>query len=241
MGEATPQEVRSHQPPAEERGIYVTLTAGMQGLCAIGLVFFLIRRDWENVFLTVLVILLTLVPTFVWRRYRVVVPPEFQFASALFVFLSLFLGSAADLYYRYWWWDVVLHTGSGFLLGIIGFLAVFILNQTDRVPRGIKPFFLCAFAVTFAVFLGVVWEIAEFLMDRILGTNMQSTESGVGDTMQDLIVDTLGAIIVAAMGWAYLKTGRYSFLADGVRKFIEKNPRLFKKGRSGRRSSGVGP
>src|SRR5688500_4107223 len=83
------------QPAAEERGIYITLTAAVQVLVAVGLVFFLIRRDWENVFLTVVVILLTLVPTFVWRRYRVVVPPEFQFCSALFVFLSLFLGSAA--------------------------------------------------------------------------------------------------------------------------------------------------
>src|SRR5688500_8515167 len=116
MREEGPHEQRSQQPLAEERRIYLTLTAGMQALLAIGLVFFLIRRDWENVFLTALVILLTLVPTFVWRRYRVVVPPEFQFTSALFVFLSLFLGSAADLYYRYWWWDVVLHTGSGFML-----------------------------------------------------------------------------------------------------------------------------
>jgi hypothetical protein len=217
------------QPPAEERGIYVTLTAAVQVLVGVGLVFFLIRRDWENVFLTVVVVLLTLVPTFVWRRYRVVVPPEFQFVSALFVFLSLFLGSAANLYYRYWWWDIVLHTSSGFLLGIIGFLAVFVLNQTDRIPRGITPFFLCFFAVTFAVFLGVVWEIFEFLIDRVWpATNMQSLETGIVDTMVDLIVDLLGAVIVAAMGWVYLRTGRYSFIADGVRKFVDRNPRLFK-------------
>ena len=225
-------ETHQQQPAAEDRQIYVTLTAIMQVLLGIGLVFFLFRRDWENLFLTGIVVLLTLVPTFVWRRYRVIIPPEFQFVSALFVFLSLFLGSVANLYYRYWWWDVVLHTGSGFLLGIIGFLAVFLLNQTDRIPRGIKPFFLCVFAVTFAVFLGVVWEIFEYLCDRLIpGMNMQSTETGVKDTMQDLIVDTLGAIATAAMGWAYLKTGRYSFVADGVRKFIEKNPRLFRKQR----------
>lgn len=231
MNDLSEQQRQWQQPAAEDRGIYLTLTATVQVLLGVGLVFFLIRRDWENVFLTVLVILLTLVPTFVWRRYRVIVPPEFQFVSALFVFLSLFLGSAADLYYRYWWWDVVLHTGSGFLLGIIGFLAVFLLNQTDRIPRGIKPFFLCVFAVTFAVSLGVVWEIFEFLVDRALpGMNMQSRETGVADTMQDLIVDMLGAIAVAAMGWIYLRTGRYSFVADGVRKFIEKNPRLFRRG-----------
>jgi hypothetical protein len=27
-------------------------------------------------------------------------------------------------------------------------------------------------------------------------------------------------------GYAYLKTGRYSFIADGVRAFVRKNPRL---------------
>jgi hypothetical protein len=122
-----------------------------------------------------------------------------------------------------------LHTGSGFLLGIIGFVAVFVLNQTNRIPTGMRPGFLCFFAVTFAVSLGVVWEIFEFVVDRISpATNMQSNETGVVDTMQDLIVDTIGAIIVAGMGWAYIKTGRYSFIADGVRSFIQKNPKLFR-------------
>jgi hypothetical protein len=218
------------QPADEERTVYVTLTLAMQVLLGVGLVVFVLRRNWENVFLTVIVIGLTLLPAFVGRRYRVIIPPEFQFISALFVFLSLFLGSGADLYYKYWWWDVVLHTGSGFLLGIIGFLALFLLNQTDRIPQGITPFFLCFFAVTFAVTLGVVWEIFEYVVDRIApAINMQSTETGVVDTMHDLIVDTLGAVVVAAMGWAYLRTGKYSFVADGVRKFIIKNPRLFKR------------
>jgi hypothetical protein len=47
--------------------------------------------------------------------------------------------------------------------------------------------------------------------------------------MQDLIVDTAGAIIVALMGLAYAKSGRYSFVVDGVRGFVQKNPRLFGK------------
>jgi hypothetical protein len=60
-------------------------------------------------------------------------------------------------------------------------------------------------------------------------SNMQNTESGVRDTMQDLIVDMLGAIVVAVMGWFYLRSGRFSFLADGVKKFLARNPKLFSK------------
>jgi hypothetical protein len=215
--------------PSERQGVYVILTLLIQASVAVGLVVFVFRRDWENTFLTVLVLGLTLLPAFLFRRHRVYIPPEFQFVAATFVFLSLFLGSATDLYYYFWWWDIILHTGSGFLLGIIGFLALFLLNQTDRIPAGIRPAFLCFFGVTFAVFLGVLWEIFEFAIDLwVPGQNMQSRETGVGDTMLDLIVDTLGAVIVGLMGWAYTKTGRYSFIADGIRKFIRKNPHLFR-------------
>jgi hypothetical protein len=219
----------AEHPSVAERSIYVRLTLLIQSLLAVALVLFCLRRDWQNVFLTATVIALTLLPAFLDRRYRVIIPPEFQFIAALFVFLSLFLGSASDFYYTYWWWDIVLHTGSGFLLGIVGFIALFVLNQTNRIPAGMRPGFLCFFAVTFAVFLGVIWEIFEFVVDRISPqTNMQSNETGVVDTMQDLIVDTFGAIIVAGMGWTYIRTGRYSFIADGVRSFIQKNPRLFR-------------
>jgi hypothetical protein len=215
---------------SEHRNIYVTLTIVIQAILTVGLVVFLLRRDWENVFLTATVIGLTLAPAFLSRRHGIYVPPEFQLISAVFVFLSLYLGSVRDFYYRFWWWDMVLHIGSGFLLGIVGFVALFLLNQTDRLPKDIRPAFLCFFGVTFAVFLGVLWEIFEFAVDQTWPqVNMQSTETGVADTMHDLIVDTAGAIVVAVMGWGYFKAGRYSFIADGVRGFIRKNPRLFRK------------
>jgi hypothetical protein len=132
--------------------------------------------------------------------------PEFQLVSATFIFLSLFLGSAADFYYHFWWWDLILHIGSGFLLGIVGFLVLFLLNQTDRLPEGMRPVFLCFFGLTFAVFLGVMWEIFEFAVDTIVpGTNMLCWETGPRDTIVDLIVDAVGAAIVALMGWAVSK------------------------------------
>jgi hypothetical protein len=194
----------------------------------LALVVFIWRRDWENVFLTVTVIGLTLIPAFIWRRCQIYLPPELQLVAVAFVYLSLFLGSARDYYYRFWWWDIVLHTGSGFLLGLVGFVAIYLLNHTDRLPRDVRPAFRCIFGLTFAVTLGVLWEIFEFAVDSIWPeVNMQSNETGVADTMYDLIVDTIGAVVVALMGWAYYKTGRYSFLADGIRKFIERNPRLF--------------
>jgi hypothetical protein len=228
--------------PSEQDGtLYLRWTLAIQALMAIGLALFAWRHDWENVFLTALVIALTMLPGFISRKYHVYIPPEFQLIAVAFVFLSLFLGSARDFYYRFWWWDIVLHTGSGFLLGIVGWISLFLMNQTDRLPAGIKPGFLCFFAVTFAVFLGVIWEIFEFIVDRIApAVNMQSNETGVVDTMHDLIVDTFGAVIVAAMGLAYLKSGKYSFLVDAVRRFTTRNPQLFHHGATKPSSSAAG-
>jgi hypothetical protein len=59
------REDRSH--PTDEGGTYVRMTLAIQGLILVGLGVFLWRRDWENVFLTVIVIGLTLVPAFVSR------------------------------------------------------------------------------------------------------------------------------------------------------------------------------
>jgi hypothetical protein len=40
--------------------------------------------------------------------------------------------------------------------------------------------------------------------------------TGPIDTMVDLIVNTLGAAIVAVLGYFYCRTGRDSFIVDGV-------------------------
>ena len=223
--------------PTGERAdgwLYVRLTLLMQAIVCVALVVFVLRRDWENVFLTAIVIVLMLIPVILRHRYDVFIPPEFQLVAAGFIFFSVYLGSVRGYYSKFWWWDIALHTSSGFLLGIAGFVSLFLLNRTNRIPAGMRPVFICFFGVTFAVFLGVVWEIFEYACDRLgprVGwqSNMQSVESGVRDTMQDLIVDTLGAIVVAVMGYAYLRAGRFSFLADGVKKFVARNPKLFRK------------
>ena len=195
-------------PNEDHRSLAMRLTLLIQAALVGRSALFVWQRDWENVFLAALVIGLTLLPALA-RRHRIIIPPDIQLISAPFVFLSLFLGSAVDLYYKYWWRDMVLHAGSGFLFGMVGFLAIFLLNQTDRIPQVMRPAFVCLFAATFAVTVGVVWEIFEYAMDLIAPSlNMQTGETGVHDTMHDLIVDTVGAVIVAAMGWAYMKSGR---------------------------------
>ena len=121
------------------------------------------------------------------------------------------------------------------MLGIIGFLLVYVLNETERINLNMRPGFVAFFAFLFAVGTGAIWETFEFSMDSLFDTNMQKAmlgdASGLTDTMWDLIVDTVGALVISVLGYGYLKTTQtHAFLARWIRKFIKSNPRLFKQG-----------
>ena len=95
---------------------------------------------------------------------------------------------------------------------VVGVVAMLLPSFLKRKLRVVIP---SKMMVLFAVFLGVVWEFYEFTADGILHTNMQkfALESGeplVGraalmDTMKDLIVDTVGALVMAIVGYISIK------------------------------------
>ena len=184
------------------------------------------NQRWLLVASTAGILAVTLLPIALGRRFRVLIPPEWELLAIAFVFASLFLGEIRGYYTRYWWWDAFLHTWSGFLLGIVGFLLVHVLNEKDDIELHMKPGFVAFFAFMFAVGMGAIWEIFEFGMDQLFGLNMQ--KSGLIDTMADLIVDTIGAGVIALLGYGWLRTaGTNSFLERWIESFIRSNPGLF--------------
>ncbi len=216
--------------------IHRRLTLVLQLILLAGAVAALWEQQWLNALITIGIIAITLVPRFLKRGLDVFIPPEFELLAIAFVFASLFLGEVRGYYIRFWWWDIALHAASGFLLGIIGFLLVHVLNEMKEIDMSMKPGFVAFFAFLFALGMGALWEIFEFAADYFLGTNMQKEmlgdPSGLTDTMWDLIVDALGALIISVLGYGYLKTsGNTSFLERWIRAFIDSNPRLFARRR----------
>lgn len=187
----------------------------------------LYNQQWLNAFAVFGILFLTFLPKMLRHNFKVYLPIEFDFIAIVFIFAAIFLGEIHSYYTKFWWWDIILHSSSGFLLGLAGFLAVYILNEEKRIQLQMKPAFVALFAFAFAVMLGAVWEIFEFSMDTILGVQMQ--KSGLMDTMGDLIVDTLGALVIAVLGFFYIRTDKSLIFNQMVHRFVEKNPQLFKK------------
>ncbi|NWO04180.1 MAG: hypothetical protein HLX50_00315 [Alteromonadaceae bacterium] len=210
------------------------ITAVLQMILLAEALLALWSQKWFIAFLTSMIILITFFPVLFERRFRIHIPPELQLAAIGFVFASLFLGEVHGYYTRFWWWDILLHTSSGFLLGILGFLLVHIMNETEKLQLHMKAGFVAFFAFLFALGMGALWEIFEFTMDSLFGMNMQKPmlddPSGLTDTMWDLIVDALGALIVSFLGWRYLKNPEQrSFLERWIDSFVARNPRFFKR------------
>jgi hypothetical protein len=208
-------------------GVLLLLQAVMLG----ELVLLLMRGMWVSGVWLLAIMAVTGATALFGRRLPVRVPAEFELLTILFVFGALFLGEFRSYYERFWWWDIGLHASSGLLLGILGFLLVYVLNENKHIDLQMRPGFVALFAFVFAVAAGTVWEIFEFAIDQVFGTTMQKPmlddPSGLTDTMWDLIVDALGALVISAFGWWHMKHRQRSFLDAWIDRFIERNPRLF--------------
>jgi uncharacterized membrane protein YjdF len=217
-----------------KRLIHRRLTFFLQIILVAEIVVATWQQQWLAMVLTIGILLITLAPLLIGRFFRVFIPPEFVLLAILFVFASLFLGEVRGYYTRYWWWDIALHTSSGFLLGIVGFLLVHVMNEVEDINLYMRPGFVAFFAFLFAVAIGALWEIFEFAMDTLFGMNMQKPmlgdPSGLTDTMWDLIVDTLGALVISILGYRYVRTGKNeSFLERWIQDFVKGNPDMFNR------------
>ena len=140
----------------------------------------------------------------------------------------MFAGEAFSFYERVWWWDLALHGTSAVGLGLFGFLFVFMLFEGDRYAA--PPLAIAFLSFCFAVTVGSLWEVFEFVMDRSFGLNMQ--KSGLKDTMGDLMVNAFGAVLGATSGFFYLKGRNRRLFAPLIRQFVERNRRLYQKAKA---------
>jgi hypothetical protein len=183
-----------------------------------------VGADWEVMLLALVAVILTFVPALFERNYKINLPTEFELVIVTFIFAGLFLGEIQNFYVHFWWWDLFLHTSSGIILGFLGFLILYILYYQKKLNA--SPALISLFAFCFALAIGALWEIFEFSMDTIFGFSMQK---GLFDTMWDLIVTAIGALVASVVGYFYIRNQSANSFGKLINKFISKNPELTRK------------
>ncbi len=201
------------------------VTYAIWTVLAVAIVVALVLGDLPIAFVGTVTLGLTIVPLAMAERFHLKIPIYFYAYMVVFLFGTVFLGEAYDFYTRFWWWDLVLHGSSAVGFGIIGVVFTLLMFEGDRYAA--PPFAVAIVAFSIALSIGALWEIFEFAMDQLFGTNMQ--KSGLTDTMTDLMVDTLGAAIGAATGWAYLRGRDRRGLPGVIADFVKGNKRLVRR------------
>ena len=227
-----PQPAGTPPPSNEEQSAFRELHRWvgifLKSSIAIGALLLFIDGNYQAAIESIVIMCVTFAPLLLANYFHLKIPLEFDTLAVIFIYMSLFLGEVQDFYMRFWWWDLVLHGSSGFLLGTMGFFLVYLLNQDKKANMHLTPGFIALFAFMFSQGLGSLWEIFEFAMDQIFGLNMQ--KSGIVDTMWDLIINATAAATISLLGYGYLKSPQIdSFLERAINRFIHDNPRFFRK------------
>lgn len=179
-----------------ELGIATALQVGILIVIA-GAVY---RSEWLLAFNGAFVLVLTFAPAIIEHRLRRPLPIELTLITTVFLYAAFALGEVRDFYEKIWWWDLALHGLSALTVGVIGFLCIYVFYMTRRID--IAAGWIATISFALAVSVGTLWEVFEFLMDHYFAFNMQ--KSGLIDTMTDLIINAVGAVIAAAIGYFYV-------------------------------------
>lgn len=209
------------------------------------------NRDFENVMLCVLTLILLVLPSFLERRLKIDLPDTLEIIVLLFIYAAEILGEIRAFYVTFPFWDTMLHTLNGFLCAAIGFSLIDMLNRSNRITFSLSPLYVALVSFCFSMTVGVVWEFFECLMDQVFLFDMQKdtvvaaigsvildptasnnvicigdirdvilvhsdgTQQALGvggyldigllDTMEDLFVNFIGAVVFSAVGYVYIK------------------------------------
>ena len=136
---------------------------------------------------------------------------------------ALVLGEMVGFYTTFGWWDVALHLVAAAALAVLG-MALCLLVTAGGRPRT-AVWLLAVLAFAFAMMVGAMWELLEFAIDFVFGTNAQ--RSGLPDTMGDIGANLIGALYGAVAAHGYLCHGRRWPLSGLLAQFCALNPVIY--------------
>lgn len=240
----------------ENRSTFLVYT-GLRLLVIGVMILQIFNKNFENVFLCLLTLILMLMPSVLQATLKIEFPSLLEIIVLVFIFAAEILGEISAFYMKFPHWDTILHTLNGFLCAAIGFSLVDIMNREKKLKFDLSPLFMAITAFCFSMTIGVMWEFFEFLVDTICHLDMQKDtvitaisstyldptqtnqcvqienitdvvidgnnlgvggylDIGLHDTMFDLFVNFVGAVVFSIMGFFYVKSQNAKGVVDGL-------------------------
>lgn len=204
----------------------------LRALVIVTMIAQFFNKNYENVFLCILTLVLFILPSIFELKFKVDLPDTMEVVILLFIFAAEILGEIQEFYIIFPFWDDMLHTINGFLAAAIGFSLIDLFNRSKRLSFHLSPFFVAMFAFCFSMTIGVLWEFFEFFMDTVFMFDMQ--KDTILTSISTVTLDPLGrnkpviineiydmSINGESLGLGgYLDIGLYDTMKDLIVNFV---------------------
>ena len=194
---------------------YLLLCAGMSVLYAL-------KRDGYHLGISLGALAIPVALLLFYRLTGLKLVHQLDFIILAFTLIAYPLGSCLDFYARFPGYDKLIHMLSGAFVSILCILLYYALKPERRIGRG--DFWL-ALLFTFFGSMAVagLWELAEYGINLVTGRDVQHVlDTGVGDTMQDMLVCMIGTIATLPL-LRPLSQGRQTRFTAPIDAFLERN------------------
>lgn len=208
---------------ARYKAVYKWALVVYLAACAALLIFHLTRRDWYQAAQSVLSMALCAIMPLLYRVTPLRRVYQIDLMVLIFAFIAHTLGTAAEFYHIFHGYDKVMHTLSGALTMMLA-LPMFYLLKRPHVVEERDCALAIAFCLAVTLSVGGLWEIAEFWINFFTGIDVQVVaETGVADTMYDMMVCLIGGIAVVPSMAAFYRKGREGFIMRALTSFVAQN------------------
>ena len=109
-------------------------------------------------------------------------------------------GEVYYLYVKVWYFDIIMHTLSSFIVSYLLYYIVKYFNVRINIPLFIT------FIFSFAMMVASLWEITEFIIDRVLVSDMQ----------KDTIITEVKSKLLSSDGKSVIKKKINSMKIDNI-------------------------
>lgn len=182
----------------------------------INLLICLINEEWTATFICLFNIISFFVADLVKKKLGY--SNLFQLLIYLFLICSLLGGEVYYLYSRIWFFDIIMHVISSFIISVLCFYII------RRFKININSITCIIFIFSFAMMIAALWEITEFSIDRLLDKDMQK-DTVINEINSMLLSDDGESIVkkkISSMNigeyttYGYIDIGLYDTMEDMI-------------------------
>ena len=182
--------------------------------------------NYHNMFLGILTLILFMVPQFIDKKLGVTIPVGLETVILIFIFSAEILGEINAFYVKIPVWDTILHTTNGFSIKMSPYFVAFFAFCFSMTVGVLWEFFEFSMDWFFGLDMQKDWIVPAINSVKLNPTganipihvDVQSVvingetwnlggylDIGIVDTMKDLMVNFVGAVVFSVIGILYLK------------------------------------